>query len=296
MWALMRSKLPVALALLGLCPGHALACSAYDAVVAAVKADDRAEVTRLYDVLGADETCDAAIRDWAGIYLARQHLHDAMNAGGSTEARREALRRSLALETHWRTLSELGRLEWSQRNYAAAADFLRRALTEIAEGNPGHAARPAEIAAIRKLYTDALALGGARVAAADTGSELFRTTYRGFVVEETPLPITFRYDSTDFDAQGRRYAEQLLAHVLTHRPPRIELDGHADPRGDASYNLRLSVARADAVRRFLIDGGYRGEIVVRGFGEKRVPPPPDGVAKGSDEHYRIARRVAFRGT
>lgn len=296
MWPEIRSKLPVALFLVGLCPGQALACAAYDAVVAAVEADDRAEVTRLHDVLAADETCDAAIHDWAGIYLARQHLRDGLDSGLAPEARRAALQAALSLETHWRTLSELGRLEWSEKNYAEAADFLRRALTEIAEGNPEHEAKPADITALRNLYTDALALSGDTVASADAGSELFRTSYRGFTVEETPLPITFRYDSTEFDAQGRRYAQQLRDHVLTHNPPRIELDGHTDPRGGETYNLELSVARAETVRQFLLEGGYGGEIVVRGFGESKVPPPPEGVIAGSEEHYRIARRVIFRGS
>jgi outer membrane protein OmpA-like peptidoglycan-associated protein len=296
MWPEIRSKLPVALFLVGLFPGQTLACAAYDAVVAAVEADDRAEVTRLHDVLAADETCDAAIRDWAGVYLARQHVREGLDTARTHEARRAALQAALSLETHWRTLSELGRLEWSEKNYAEAADFLRRALTEIAEGNQDHEAQPADITALRNLYTDALALSGEAVASADAASELFRTDYRGFMVEETPLPITFHYDSTEFDAQGRRYARQLRDHLLTHNPPRIELDGHTDPRGGETYNLELSVARAETVRRFLLEGGYAGEIAVRGFGESRIPPPPEGVVAGSEEHHRIARRVVFRGS
>ncbi|RDC75294.1 OmpA family protein [Rhodovulum sp. 12E13] len=296
MWPRIRSKLPVALFLVGLCPGQALACAAYDAVVAAVEADDRAEVTRLYDVLGADESCDAAIRDWAGVYLARQHLREGLDAERAPEARRAALQAALSLETHWRTLSELGRLEWAEKNYPGAAALLRRALTEIAEGNQDHEAKPADITALRTLYTDSLALSGETLASADAASELFRTSYRGFKVEETPLPITFHYDSTEFDAQGRRYAQQLRDHLLTHNPPRIELDGHTDPRGGETYNLELSVARAEAVRRFVTEGGYDGEIAVRGFGESKVPPPPEGVVAGSEEHHRIARRVVFRGS
>jgi outer membrane protein OmpA-like peptidoglycan-associated protein len=291
---LMSNKLVLTGAVLGLASGPAFACDSYDAVVAAVQSDNRAEALRLYDVISADDGCDEAIRGWTGTYLAREYFRDAMDPAASVGERRRALDASLALETHWRTMAELGRLEWTEKNYGAAAGHLAKALSEIAEGNQAHDVSSVEIERLRRLYTSALALDDDVVASAETGSELFRTTYRGFKVEETPLPITFVFDSTEFDAQGRIYADALLNHLLTHNPPRIELDGHTDPMGSEEYNLDLSLARADAVRQHLVRGGYRGEIVVRGFGEQKLPEPPVGVAAGSEEHHRIARRVAFR--
>jgi outer membrane protein OmpA-like peptidoglycan-associated protein len=286
--------LPRAALLATLIPGAGLACEAYDAVVAAVEARERATVERLHAEMRADRACGPELTEWAGVYLARELFRDGVDPAAPVDVRRAALREALALETHWRTLAALGRLEWSDRRYAEAADYLRRVLTEIAEGELDQPPEPDEITALRDLYTDALALGGAQLASSDVGSELFRTQYRGFRVEETPLPITFAYDSTEFDAQGLRYAERLRDHVLTHAPVRIELDGHTDPQGGEAYNYELSIGRARAVRQFLIDGGYEGEIVVRGLGESAVPPPPEGVTEGSDEHFRIARRVTFR--
>jgi len=291
---LMSIKRTVAVTVLGLACGPAFACGSYDAVVTAVQSDKRAEVLRLYDVISADPACDAAIRGWTATYLAREYFRDAMDPVASVGARRRALDASLALETHWRTMAELGRLEWTEKNYGAAAGHLAQALSEIAEGNQDHDASSVEIERLRRLYTSALALDDDVVASAETGSELFRSVYRGFKVEETPLPITFVFDSTEFDPQGRIYADALLNHLLTHAPPRIELDGHTDPMGSEEYNLELSLARAEAVRQHLVNGGYRGEIVVRGFGEQKLPEPPVGVAEGSEEHHRIARRVAFR--
>jgi outer membrane protein OmpA-like peptidoglycan-associated protein len=51
----------------------------------------------------------------------------------------------------------------------------------------------------------------------------------------------------------------------------VVIEGHADPRGAEDYNLDLSLARAYAVRRELVDAGVRPErIIVVGYGE-RVP-------------------------
>ena len=53
----------------------------------------------------------------------------------------------------------------------------------------------------------------------------------------------------------------------------MRLIGHADPRGDDEYNLALGGSRADAVRRFLVEGGLpqtrvatssRGEMDAQG--------------------------------
>jgi OmpA-OmpF porin, OOP family len=291
---LMSIKCAAAAISLGIAAGPAVACGSYDAVVQAVQSDDRAEAMGLYDDILADATCDEAIRSWTATYLAREFFRDALDPASPVEARRRALDASLALETHWRTFAELGRLEWTEKNYGAAAENLALALSEIAEGNQEHDASSDEIERLRRLYTSALALDDDVVASAEAGAELFRTTYRGFKVEETPLPITFVFDSTVFDAQGRIYADALLNHLLTHNPPRIELDGHTDPMGPESYNLDLSLARAEAVKRHLRDGGFTGDIVVRGFGEEMLPEPPVGVAEGSEEHHRLARRVAFR--
>ena len=285
-----RTGIALALVLLGTAP--TLACDAYDEVVAAVNAQDRATVSRLYGEMRRDAECGQDLRNWAGIYLAREYYRDSTDPALSIDTRSLALQNSLMLERHWRTLSALGEVEWEREDYAAAAEYLGQALTEIAEGNQNHEVTTEEILQVRTLYTDALALSGTQMASAQ--SELFRPNYRGFEVEETPLPITFEYDSVAFDEQGQFYADALLEHVLAYDPPRIELDGHTDPQGSDDYNLSLSVRRAEALRQFLERGGYEGEVVVRGMGESQVPVPPEGVAEGSDEHYRIARRVTFR--
>ncbi|MCS6914810.1 MAG: OmpA family protein [Myxococcales bacterium] len=50
----------------------------------------------------------------------------------------------------------------------------------------------------------------------------------------------------------------------------IEVQGHADERGEDDYNMRLTEDRAQAVRTYLIDKGVEaGRLQARGYGETR---------------------------
>ena len=65
----------------------------------------------------------------------------------------------------------------------------------------------------------------------------------------------------------------------------IQVDGHADPRGDSEFNLDLSQRRADAVAKALVEQGIdRARIVVRSFGE----------TKSSSSEYDYAAHRAER--
>ena len=51
---------------------------------------------------------------------------------------------------------------------------------------------------------------------------------------------------------------------------KLRIAGHTDDRGHRNFNLRLSRARAAAVRDYIVSaGGEAGDIAVTGFGETR---------------------------
>jgi len=58
---------------------------------------------------------------------------------------------------------------------------------------------------------------------------------------------------------------------------KILIEGHADSRGSADYNQRLSQSRAESVKRYLIDNFALPEerFKVRGYGEIRPLVPND---------------------
>jgi outer membrane protein OmpA-like peptidoglycan-associated protein len=277
--------------------GPALACPQYDAVVTAVQAGDKALATQLHEEIVVSAECDDALREWVGDYLARESFLFAMQEATSIEEKREAFKRALGFEKHWRSYAELGRLEWGVKNYAPAAASFQLALNELVDGDPSHQASEEEIAEVYQLASAAIALADQPVSMPTTRSGdaggIFKTKIRGFEVEEVPLPITFEFDSTTFDAVGLTYAEALVSHVMQLSPDVVRLAGHTDPQGSEDYNLSLSEARAAALRDFMRERGYDGEIEIIGLGESQLPEPPQGIEVGSEEHYRIARRVAF---
>jgi outer membrane protein OmpA-like peptidoglycan-associated protein len=71
----------------------------------------------------------------------------------------------------------------------------------------------------------------------------------------------------------------------------ITVEGFADPAGSASYNLRLSKHRADAVRNYITSKGVDGSIVKTvGYGETRlVKRGASNTAAGAE----LNRRVTF---
>jgi len=72
---------------------------------------------------------------------------------------------------------------------------------------------------------------------------------------------------------------------------RIEVEGHTDTRGWAQYNMRLSQARAEAVRTYLLErfSLKQGNFNAKGYGETR----PETAERNEEEMLRN-RRVVLR--
>jgi outer membrane protein OmpA-like peptidoglycan-associated protein len=86
----------------------------------------------------------------------------------------------------------------------------------------------------------------------------------------------------------------LLAVAKTLREHRdvscVEIQGHTDARGDAGYNLRLSLTRAQAVRDWLVQAGIEPHrLTTRGFGGQSALGSND-----TDAGRAANRRVQFR--
>jgi outer membrane protein OmpA-like peptidoglycan-associated protein len=83
--------------------------------------------------------------------------------------------------------------------------------------------------------------------------------------------IGFEIDSAALTEQGKAFLNNLGAALSDEAfmNARILLEGHADATGSEDHNLRLSAARAESVKRFLVDiwGMPDGNISTVGKGE-----------------------------
>jgi len=273
------------------------ACPQYDAAVAAVEGGDVATASAIYSEIAVEPTCDDALRDWMGSFLARDAFRTGMDTSLTAEARMAAFQQALSYEPHWRSYAALARLEWDGQDYASAARDYQLAINQLVEGPADDSATEAEIAEVYQMASAAVALSPTVVAMPTTrsGEEggLFATNIRGYEVTEVPLPITFVYATDDFDETGAAYAQMLADHLNTFAPDSITLSGHTDPIGSDDYNMELSEERAVALADFLRAQGYEGEITTVGFGRTQLPPAPPGIEPGSEEYNRIARRVTI---
>lgn len=108
-------------------------------------------------------------------------------------------------------------------------------------------------------------------------------TERGTVVS-LPGDVTFDFNEATIRADARptldRVAELIGASEGTGS---ISIEGHSDSRGDDAYNRKLSQARAEAVKAYLVEKGVATErLATLGLGETR-PVAPNAKADGTDD-------------
>ena len=99
--------------------------------------------------------------------------------------------------------------------------------------------------------------------------------------------IQFEYNSAAL-TEDSQTGIQMLSDFLRRNPElKVELAGHTDDVGSATYNLKLSSERAEVVRDALIDMGIEeGRLTAKGYGATKPLMPND-----SEEHRAVNRRT-----
>ena len=106
------------------------------------------------------------------------------------------------------------------------------------------------------------------------------------------LPVHFGFDDAAVRQTDRAALDRFVAVARSHYAgATITVEGFADPAGSASYNLKLSQARADSVKAFLVANGLDAAFVKTiGYGKTRlVTPGAQRDANGAE----LNRRVTF---
>ena len=93
------------------------------------------------------------------------------------------------------------------------------------------------------------------------------------------LLVTFDTNSTELTDAARRQLDIVASALRNDRlvEYRFTVEGHADPRGSADGNLRLSQGRAESVKRYLVTAGIAEDRLMaegRGDREPMLPTQP----------------------
>src|ERR1700682_754339 len=105
--------------------------------------------------------------------------------------------------------------------------------------------------------------------------------------------VLFDYDKAALKPEAEQ-ALKKVAVVLSQFPEsKVTVEGYTDSKGTKSTNMQLSVARAQAVKDWLVTSGGAAAagIATKGFGEQ-YPIAPNKNANGSD--YPIGRALNRR--
>lgn len=101
------------------------------------------------------------------------------------------------------------------------------------------------------------------------------------------------FDTDNYTVKGADNLQRLqdiANYLIKHPKTYIFVEGHADERGAAAYNLALGSRRANSVRTFLIEQGVcHDQIFTISYGKERP------IAQGHDQNaWKLNRRGQFK--
>ena len=99
-------------------------------------------------------------------------------------------------------------------------------------------------------------------------------------------PIRFATASSVVAAVSHPLLDQLVAAAEKCPAAQIEIGGHTDPRGGHDMNVKLSQARADSVRAYLVQKGVAAtRLSAMGYGPDK-PIANNATAAGMEQNRR----------
>lgn len=118
-------------------------------------------------------------------------------------------------------------------------------------------------------------------------------------VAQMAIPnIEFEPDATAITPAGKKVITEVLVPLLKQFPNfYLLVDGHTDVGGDQGVLTRLSLGRADSVKKELLALGFpEPQIIVRGFGDTKplfaTPKNAEEKAKNRRTEFRLLREPA----
>jgi outer membrane protein OmpA-like peptidoglycan-associated protein len=117
-----------------------------------------------------------------------------------------------------------------------------------------------------------------------------RESARGLIVNMSD--VLFDFGKATLKPGTREKLAKVSGIVLAHPGLTLEVEGHTDSIGSDEYNQKLSEARANAVRDYLVDQGIKSDSITgRGFG-KTQPVASNSTAEGRQRNRRVEMVVS----
>jgi len=120
-----------------------------------------------------------------------------------------------------------------------------------------------------------------------------KDTVEGWLVT-LPEEALFPFDKASMHESSKEVLDDVADLIILTGRKMVTVEGHTDNIGDSSYNLDLSMKRAETVKNYLVavEGLSSYKITSAGLGEQR-PIAPNQNADGSDnpEGRQLNRRV-----
>lgn len=103
--------------------------------------------------------------------------------------------------------------------------------------------------------------------------------------------IYFELNKADIKPESYPVLDSIALFLNEYPNVKIEIGGHTDSRGSDEYNLKLSQARAEAVRDYLIKVHNISpeRLIAKGYGKTRLLIYPEK----TEQEYQMNRRVEF---
>jgi putative exosortase-associated protein (TIGR04073 family) len=125
------------------------------------------------------------------------------------------------------------------------------------------------------------------------GAEVERTG--GAVIVRFPGDLLFASGSSTLSADAKARLRSVARTLTQHPGTRIQIQGFTDSTGSEKFNLRLSVARAEAVSRYLVAQGIAASrIDSAGYGATRSVASND-TAEGRSLNRRVEIQIRAGG-
>lgn len=215
----------------------------------------------------------------------------------------ESVRLLTSMAHYWPAAEYLGDLLQRSRSFAEATAYYQNAMDWMLDRESTvQAVDSADYYRVRRKGEQTRLAAGGHIPATRRGNGsvgglgCVPTRSSVVTIDRCNVPLQFPTNEVRLEEAGRRNMGDLIEQLRTAPPQHIRIIGHTDTHGADDYNLRLSVRRAEAIRRHLLDAGIRSQITVEGRGEAEpyLVEPEQRAYYETDEIDAMNRRVELR--